>query len=66
MVMGFILSLSRAFMLLFLLTHGCCFPPSPWWHMLGSRAGLLYLSGRRRRKDGTYILVSSLRVGKKG
>ena len=35
--MGFPLSLLRAFMLLFLPTFGCCFPPSLWWRMLGSR-----------------------------
>ena len=63
--MGFPLSSLRAFMPLFLSTHCCCFPLSPWWRMLGSRAGLLHFSGRRWRRNGTCILVSFFRVGRR-
>ena len=36
---------------LFPRTRKCCFPSSPWLPMLGSRASLLYLNGRRRSSD---------------
>ena len=42
---------------LFLPTQGCCFPPSPWWHTLGSKVGPPYLSGKKRRRGG--ILYAS-------
>ena len=63
---GFSLSfLLLVSMLPFLPTLGYFFLPSLWWRMLGSRVGLLYSSGRKMRRDGTYTLVSTPRVGRR-
>ena len=41
------------------------FPTSLWWHTLGSKVGLPYLSGKRRRRGGICMLVSILWVGRR-
>ena len=53
-------------MTLFLPTHDCYSLPSPWWHMLGNKAGPPYLSGKRRRRGGICMLVSICRLGEEG
>ena len=40
-------------------------PPNPWWHTVGSKVGPPYLSGKRRRMGGIYMLVSILQVRKR-
>ena len=66
MAVGFPLFLLRAFMTLFMPTYGCYSPQSPWWHMLGNKAGSPYLSGNRRRRGGICMLVSIYRLGEEG
>ena len=62
---GSLLSHLRVYMPLFLWIRGYCFPLISWWHMLGSRVGQPYLSGRRKREGGICMLVSSPLTGKR-
>ena len=43
----------------------CFCPLSLCWHTLGNKVGLLYLSGLRKRKGGSGMLVTIPRVRKR-
>ena len=65
MAVGSLLFPLRVYMPLSPRTHGCCFPLSSWWHMLGSKVGQPYFSGRRKGMGGIGMLMSSFLVGKR-
>ena len=60
--MGFLSFLLMTLVQLFPLSLDCSFPPSLWWHMLGSRVGLLYLSELRREVSfGMLVTIPQVR-----